>query len=128
MYNIHYDICAIFVLLAELVMFYAKKNIRTGHNKIYIWMIYALLISTACDFAAGIIGNSTAACPMVFALIINNVYFVSHVALPMMFALYNILTNVKINRYKLWMKILFYVPYGVAMAALILNVFNGMLV
>lgn len=127
MYNIHYDICAIFVLLAELVMFYAKKNIRTVHNKIYIWMIYALLISTTCDFAAGIIGNSTTDCPMFFALIVNNVYFISHVALPMMFALYNILANVKINRYKLWMKISFFVPYGVAMAALILNVFNGMI-
>lgn len=36
MYNIHYDVCAILVLMAELVMFYTRKNMRAGHNKIYM--------------------------------------------------------------------------------------------
>lgn len=127
MYNIHYDVCAIFVLLAELVMFYTRRNIKSEHNRIYIWMIYALLISTTCDFAAGMNGNSARTYPIAIALVVNNVYFIMHVALPMLFAIYNIVTTVKIEKYKLWMKVLFFIPYAVALMSLVINVYNGMI-
>lgn len=58
MYNIHYDICAILVLVAEIVLYYSRKNLKVGQNKIYICMIYLLFISTSCDLAVGIIANA----------------------------------------------------------------------
>lgn len=125
MYNIHYDVCAIFVLLAELVMFYTRKNMKAGHNKIYIWMIYALLISTVCDLASGIMGNSGKAYSLVTALIANNVYFITHVALPMLFAIYNIAATVKIQKNKTWMKVVFFVPYALVLVLLFVNAFTG---
>ena len=82
MYNIHYDICAILVLVAEIVLYYSRKNLKVGQNKIYIYMIYLLFISTSCDLAAGITANSGMKLPVGVAFLMNTLYFVVHIALP----------------------------------------------
>lgn len=125
MYNIHYDICAIFVLLAEMVMFYSRKNIKIRYNKIYIWMICVLLVSTICDITSGMIVNSPRVYPREISLTVNNLYFISHNALPVLFAVYIIITTVKINKYKTWMKVIFFIPYVLVLITLLINVFTG---
>ena len=100
MYNIHYDICAILVLVAEIVLYYSRKNLKVGQNKIYICMIYLLFISTSCDLAVGIIANAGMELPVGPAFFVNTLYFVAHIALPMLFVIYNISMTTKASKYK----------------------------
>lgn len=124
MYNIHYDICAILVLLAEIVLYYSRKNLKVGQNKLYICMIYLLFISTSCDLAVGIVANVGADLPIGTSLFINNLYFITHLALPVLFVIYNITMTIKVSKYKLWMKTLFFAPYIIVLLLLIINVFT----
>lgn len=125
MYNIHYDICAILVLMAEIVLYYSRKNLRVGQNKIYICMVYVLFLSTVCDLAAGMITNSGADCPRAVSFLINNVYFMTHDALPMLFVIYNVAMTAKVSKFKMWMKGLFFTPYLVVLLSLFINIFTG---
>ena len=124
MYNIHYDICAILVLVAEIVLYYSRKNLKVGQNKIYICMIYLLFISTSCDLAVGIIANAGMELPVGPAFFVNTLYFVAHIALPMLFVIYNISMTTKASKYKRWMKTLFFTPYIIVLLLLISNVFT----
>ena len=124
MYNIHYDICAILVLVAEIVLYYSRKNLKVGQNKIYICMIYLLFISTSCDLAAGITVNARIDLPVGIGFFLNSLYFVVHIALPMLFVIYNISMTTKVSRYKTWMKALFFTPYITVLLLLVSNVFT----
>lgn len=88
MYNIHYDICALFVIAVELIIYYTRRSNKVVQNTVYIWMAYVLLISTVCDLCAGLISNSTGGVPRMLAVLVNTVYFLTNNALPCMFLLY----------------------------------------
>lgn len=127
MYNVHYDVCAILVLIVEIVLYYSRKNHRVMQNKIYVCMIYALFISTACDLTSGVIANSEGAYPRELSIIANNLYFISHSALPMLFVLYNIAMTIKTKKQKKWQKLIFCLPYVALLVSLVINAFTGFL-
>lgn len=125
MYNIHYDICAIMVIFVEIIMYYSRKRIHVGQNKIYIYMVFLLLLSTSSSLIAGVSANSGGIYSKEVSIVANNIYFVTHTSLPMLFALYNIFMTVKISRYKAWKRVLFLVPYAIVLVSLVVNAFTG---
>lgn len=127
MYNVHYDICAILVLIVELALYYSRKNLRVTQNKIYTCMLYALLVSTICDLISGVVANSAGDYPRELSMVANNLYFISHAALPMLFVLYNIAMTVKSDKYKRWVKAVFFLPYVTIIVLLVVNAFTGII-
>lgn len=124
MYNIDFIICSIFIVLVEIIMFYSNRSMKNTQNKIYITMIFSLLITSICDIISAIASNSNGQMSRWFTIISNYIYFPVHDLLPMLFAIYNIvMISRAYKKYKL-LKVLFFIPYAFAIILILLNPFT----
>lgn len=125
MYNIHYDICALFVIAVELIIYYTRKSGKIKQNKVYILMAYVLLVATICDIISGVVSNSPGKFQTVIPIVANTFYFLASNALPPLFMVYAITLVMRFSSIRWWKRGLLFVPFGGVLAVLLINLKTG---
>lgn len=125
MYNIHYDICALFVIAVELIIYYTRKSGKIKQNKVYILMAYVLLVATICDITSGVISNDPGKFPPEVSMVANTIYFLASNALPPLFMVYATTLVMRFSKIRLWKRVLLFAPFGIVVLALTANIKFG---
>lgn len=87
-YNIDFDIAALFFLLALLFIFYYKKWIPNTQNKVFSAILWVSLFATITDILDAGMSSSSGLFPMDIHQIILYIYFLLIDALPILYVLY----------------------------------------
>lgn len=127
-YIVYFDMCAISIIIVEIVMFYLNRNIRSIQNKLFSLMLAFLFISAICDLLCGEYRNNAINMPFGMYNIILYAYFIFHSALPFLFVIYDLAMTEQIHRGILNIKsIIFTLPFVITMVLFAVNPYTDFL-
>ena len=97
---IHYEIAAIIILLALIVLFYAGRKIRTRESRVYIYLVYTTLLMAIFDELATFTLSRPGIVPVWCDYILNIIYNMAAFTVFWLYALYVLyMTHVE-NQYR----------------------------
>lgn len=122
MYNIDFEICAVFVSLVILMLCLAKKNKKNRSFLIFIAMTACIILASVCDIISAYCSEHIGQTNIIIINIVCYLYFFLRGALSVLFCIYIIDTTEKMhskNAKKKW--ILLLIPFFILTLALIIN-------
>ncbi|MBO4320847.1 MAG: hypothetical protein J5857_10320, partial [Treponema sp.] len=87
-YILEFDISALFISFAALLIFIYKKDRHKRQNRTFLFLIVTQVITTVCDLIGAYTINNQLAHLWILSNIVNLLYFISHTLLPVLFTIY----------------------------------------
>ncbi len=87
-YLVYFDICAIVIIVTELMMFYMKKNVINLHNRFFSVIMWLALGTSICDLLIGLYNNGLIDINENMFMILTYGFLVFCCAIPALFLLY----------------------------------------
>lgn len=125
MYNIDFEVCAVFVALIILFLCFTRKDKKDRSFKIFVGMVICLILSSVCDIISAYGSNHIEEYSTTVIWIANYVYFFCRGAIAFLFCIYTIDTTEKIhtrNTGKKWIGLC--IPMIVELCFLAINPFT----
>ena len=122
MYNIDFEICAVFVALIILILCLTRKDKKDRSFVIFIAMTSCIILSSVCDIISAYCSEHIEQSGAVIIYIVSYLYFFLRGALSVLFCVYIVDTTEKMNSKnakKKW--ILLFIPFFLLLLALITN-------
>lgn len=117
-----FDICAICIVVFEMVALFIKNRLKSIQNKIFSIMLLLNLGSAITDLMCGIIRNGLVESNRLWASGFVYAYYMFHSALPVLFAIYMLASTEMLYKiYKTYRLVLFVLPAMFAYFLLALN-------
>ena len=127
-YVIYFDICAFFLSIVLLIMFFGKKDRHRVHNRIFeILLIDELVMSTADVMSAAMIVSPNALDPTIRAVtsLFNYLYLIPHTMIPVIFSSYIMIMIGYSKKVSKKFMVAFVIPYLIVLGFLLTNPFTG---
>lgn len=96
-WNIHYDICAIFIFVIIITLFIGNKNYPSKANKVYILLVMVSLLAAVFDVLSVCMLHFTTGLPIWVNKLVNTLYFLNFNAVPFVYLMYILCTIWKIQ-------------------------------
>ena len=122
MYNIDFEICAVFVALIILILCLTRKDKKDRSFVIFIAMTSCIILSSVCDIISAYCSEHIEQSGAVIIYIVSYLYFFLRGALSVLFCVYIVDTTEKMNSKnakKKW--ILLFIPFFLLLLAMITN-------
>ena len=128
MYNIDFDITALFFFGAMLFVFYYKKCVPSLQNKVFALLLWVSFLATACDIIDWVITANSMYFPVWVQMAVLYLYFIFINLLPALYAFYILsITGVQGKVLTGARRILFFTPLAVSAAVIMANPFTNWL-
>lgn len=125
MYNIDYEVCAIFISFIIVLLCMTRKNIFNIQFGLFMGMVIALMLSCVFDIYSGVASTKIDEYPVWSIYLSNYLYFIFQSAIAIMFCLYNVQITARVYKKKKLLRILFFVPYFILIISLFINLFTN---
>ncbi|MBP5357732.1 MAG: EAL domain-containing protein [Treponema sp.] len=122
-YILEFDISALFISFAALLIFVYKKDRHKRQNRTFFLLIVTQIVTTTCDFVGAYTINNHLSNLWVLSNIVNLVYFITHTFLPILFVIYILDLTGLIKRHNKYLPLIF-VPYIILFLLQISNPFT----
>lgn len=96
-YNIDFEICAVFVALIILFLCFTRREKKDRSFKIFFGMVFCMIVSSICDIISAYGSNHIKEFNIAIITISNYLYFYSRCAMSFLFCIYTIDTTEKLN-------------------------------
>lgn len=87
-YDIHYDIAALFIVIAVGIHFFMKRRVRTRQNRIFTLLMIFSMISNVFDIITVYTIEHPSSVPLTVNYILNDIYLISFNFAPMVYYAY----------------------------------------
>lgn len=105
-WNIHYDICAIFIVVIIMALFLYKKNDPSRANKLFLCLMVVAFLATVFDVLSVYTISLLTFFPIWINKLLNTLYFLFFNAVPFVYLMYVLCTIWKIQPFTKWNKII----------------------
>lgn len=125
MYNIDFEICAVFVALIILILCLTRKDKKDHSFVIFVAMTVCIILSSVCDIISAYFSGHIHRNSVILIGITSYLYFFLRGALSVLFCIYIIDTTEKMhskNAKKKWLLLL--IPFFILVIALVTNPFT----
>lgn len=126
-YIIHYDIAAIFVVLAAMVHFFYKKTINTRQTRIFTLLIGAAVVSNIADLISIYFIAKPEAAPLWLHYTVNFVYLISFNLTPAVYYAYIIGVTKGRERFSRWELARIVIPISVVILLILTTPFTSLI-
>ena len=122
-YILEFDISALFVSFAALIIFIYKKDRHKRQNRTFLLLIITQVITTVSDLIGAYTLNHNLTEYWIISNVFNLLYFVSHTFIPVLFTVYILDLTGIIKRHNKSLFLLF-LPYAVLLILQLTNPFT----
>ena len=122
-YILEFDISALFISFAALLIFVYKKDRHKRQNRTFLVLILTQVLTTVCDLVGAYTINNNLSNLWVLSNAVNLIYFISHTFLPILFTIYILDLTGIIKRHNKAL-VLIFVPYLIFFILQITNPFT----
>ena len=122
-YILEFDISALFISFAALIIFIYKKDRHKRQNRTFLLLIITQVITTVSDLIGAYTLNHNLTEYWIISNVFNLLYFVSHTFIPVLFTVYILDLTGIIKRHNKYLFLLF-LPYAVLLILQLTNPFT----
>ncbi|MBP5450932.1 MAG: EAL domain-containing protein [Treponema sp.] len=122
-YILEFDISALFISFAALIIFIYKKDRHKRQNRTFLLLIITQVITTISDLIGAYTLNHNLTEYWILSNVFNLLYFVSHTFIPVLFTVYILDLTGIIKRHNKHLFLLF-LPYAILLVLQLTNPFT----
>ncbi len=126
-YIIYFDICAIFISLVTLFIFWGKKDRHRFQNKVFFALLTDEIFMTFADLASAVLimEHQDRADLRLWTDLSNYAYHISHTLVPVIFTLYVIIMTGAHKKHKKRFFVFTFIPYFAILILQLTNYFTN---
>lgn len=123
-YNIHYDVAALMVLMVIIVQYYSNRRISLGVRKVFVVTLMIAACSNVLDLATVYTIEHPQSVPLAFNYLLNMAYLISFNSIPMLYYVYVREAIKPSERWNKWEYVLAFGPFVVDVLLVLTTVFT----